>query len=95
MTREQGKPVEQVDAEIIEHIKMRIAVDDVSSEWMIAWAAMRALPILKDIAVHLESINEAIAPITKGSTLAGAISLPLKEIVELLRKEALTKEGKR
>jgi hypothetical protein len=59
MTEQQGKewrmtePESEIDAQVTELISKKIAADDADSGWVVAYAAMRVLPVLKDIAAQL------------------------------------------
>ena len=81
------KSADQIDTEITELISKKIAADDADSGWAVAWATMRVLPVLKDIADGLQHINEAIAPDSKNSpSLAEelrSISGPLKALANM------------
>lgn len=84
------KTDDQIDAEITELISRKIAAEDTDSGWVVAWAAMRVWPVLKEIAVRLEAINEAIAPDNKNSPSLAAelrsISDPLKELANFAKR---------
>jgi hypothetical protein len=78
------KSADQIDTEIAELISKKIAAEDADSGWAVAWATMRVLPVLKEIADGLQKITEAIAPDNANSpSLAEelrSISAPLKAL---------------
>jgi hypothetical protein len=51
------KIAEEIDAEISELISRKIAAEDADSGWVLAYAAMRVLPVLKEIAEHLHTMQ--------------------------------------
>jgi hypothetical protein len=79
------------DQQVIELISSKIAAEDADSGWVLAYATMRVLPVLKEIAAGLGKINEAIAPDNKASpSLAEelrSIASPLKELVKFVQGE--------
>jgi hypothetical protein len=82
---------ENKDQQVIELISSKIAAEDADSGWVLAYATMRVLPVLKDIAAQLVAITESIAPDKKDSpSLAEelrSIARPLKELAELAKGE--------
>jgi hypothetical protein len=52
----------QIEAQISELISSNLTADDADSGWVVAYMMTQALPVLKDIAATLGSINEGIAP---------------------------------
>jgi hypothetical protein len=79
------------DQQVIELISSKIAAEDADSGWVLAYATMRVLPVLKEIAAGLGKINEAIAPDNKASpSLAEelrSIASPLNELVKFVQGE--------
>jgi hypothetical protein len=54
------KIAEEIDAEISELISRKIAAEDADSGWLVAYAAMRVLPVLRDIEVRLGVIAHVL-----------------------------------
>jgi hypothetical protein len=79
------------DQQIIELISSKIAAEDADSGWVLAYATMRVLPVLKEIAAGLGAITDSIAPDNKASpSLAEelrSIAGPLKELVKFVQGE--------
>jgi hypothetical protein len=79
------------DQQVIELISSKIAAEDADSGWVLAYATMRVLPVLKEIAAGLRAITESIAPDNKASpSLAEelrSIASPLKELVKFVQGE--------
>jgi hypothetical protein len=79
------------DQQIIELISSKIAAEDADSGWVLAYATMRVLPVLKEIAAGLEAINGAIAPDNKASpsvaSRLGHIGDQLRELVKFVQGE--------
>jgi hypothetical protein len=73
----------QIEAKVSELISSKIAAEDEDSGWVVAYAMMRSLPVLQEMAVYLKAINEAIAPDVKGDSVAGE----LRSILNVLRRE--------
>jgi hypothetical protein len=72
---------DKIDNEVTELIRRKIAAEDADSGWVVAWTAMRMLPVLKEIAAGLDAINRAIAPDNAGSP---TVTQELRRISSLL-----------
>jgi hypothetical protein len=68
------------ETQITELISSKIAAEDATSEWVVAWAMMQALPVLKDIAALLKAINEGIAPLEAGRSIGAELRLILNAL---------------
>jgi hypothetical protein len=61
------KSADQIDTEIAELISKKIAAEDADSGWVVAYAAMRLLPVLKDVADHLNTMRWVLGEDVEGS----------------------------
>ena len=81
------KTAEDIDTDISDLIGRKIAAEDADSGWAVAWAAMRVLPVLKQVVEGLDRINEAIAPDNEESPSLAvevrSVSDALKRMVKL------------
>jgi hypothetical protein len=85
------KTVDDVDAEIAELISKKIAAEDADSGWVVAYAAMRLLPAVKDVADHLNTMRWVLGEDVEGSSTGHAspqIAAQLKRIASLLQQLA-------
>lgn len=80
----------EIEVQINELISNKIAAGDADSGWIVAHTMLRTPPVLKEIAGHLQAINEAIAPDSDGSPSVAlelrSISRPLMELAEFVKK---------
>jgi hypothetical protein len=85
---------EDVENQISELISSKIVAEDADSGWVVAYTMMQALPVLKDIAKHLEAINAGIAPDLAGRSIGAELRLILN-MLEQKMGEGKMGEGKR
>ena len=77
------------DAQITKLISEKIAAEDADSGWVVAYAAMRLLPVLKDVADHLNTMRWVLGEDVEGSSTGHAspeIAEQLKRIAILLQQ---------
>jgi len=80
---------EMDDAQIIELIQSKVTAEDADSGWVVAWLLAKAVPVLKEIANNLNTIDSAIAPPEVGQS----VSEELSRMCHLLQR-LIDKEGK-
>jgi hypothetical protein len=77
------------DAQISDLISKKIAAEDADSGWVVAYAAMRLLPVLKDVADHLDAMRWVLGEDVEGSSTghrSPQIAEQLKKIAGLLEQ---------
>jgi hypothetical protein len=85
-----SEPESEIDAQITDLISKKIAAEDADSGWVVAYAAMRVLPVLKDIEVRLGVLAHVL-----GRDM-GWMGRGDGDIAEDLKRMAdLVKEGRR
>jgi hypothetical protein len=55
-----SEPESEIDAQVTDLISKKIAAEDADSGWVVAYAAMRVLPVLKQIEVRLDVISQML-----------------------------------
>jgi hypothetical protein len=78
------EPENEIDAQVTDLISKKIAAEDADSGWVVAYAAMRVLPILKDIATQLDVIRWVLGE----DTVASSTGYSSPQIAEQLRRIA-------
>jgi hypothetical protein len=89
---EMAKTADEIDVEVFSRISEKITTADADSGWAVAYAAMRVLPVLKDVVAGLDTIrwvlgNDFIEPFTSPQ-----IASQLRRIADLLQQRGNREE---
>jgi hypothetical protein len=82
----------QTEAQISELISTKLSAEDVTAEWVVASTMMLALPVLKDIAKHLNAISVKIAHDEAQHTIEDELRWIMNTLEKLLNSK-LPKKG--